>query len=404
MLYVIDSDIIQKIIDIHVSSHDIHDISQLKLLMKIFVEIINSEFNDVSVNDDNFLITYEKLIKSSFVQENKDAEYVLRYIAERYVEFYNEIDKLAIHSLVSWTIKPKEEGSEVIDLKKNKVIVSLDAKSMVRLSEKIDFQSKISLVVENPTDFKLYENFVSNFSPTRKSKINLNMVNGGGGAIASAMDGEISINKRLVVAITDSDKKNWETSSALYKSSSTAEKAVREAQKLNNKYSAMVAHVCILPVGEKENLFDPFEYIKVFENSDKIHQSTLKVLQELLFDFEKTNNECILSFLNFFDYKNGLSDTDINKINSNNPHFIQSLRDSSKKFENIFKREIILKGIGTDPVKRFFPVSKSGTFDYFDGKFRVDLLNQTSYIHRKRKELAKFLYSIGFSYFHGGSI
>ncbi|WP_273711728.1 hypothetical protein [Leuconostoc mesenteroides] len=391
MLYIIDNDILDKICDDKISGNDLE---KLDLLFGILEKIMLSKFNGVLVADNNFQNRYANLKKTNFIQTHKPASKVFYYIFENYQEIYNLIQQLPIKALITWQKNNTVQTAKQINLQDT---IQIDVDTFVSVSRKINFDDIISLTVENPTDYHLYQNFVCYFGPSFDKTLKyyrLNMANGGGGSIGYTMEGEIYINHRLTVAITDSDKSVSKSTDYL---GSTAKNAVRTAENLNSRMKATLTKVFILSVNEKENLFTPKEYESAFQNSSEGEKKTLNYLKNIEKELNKNKSPELESFLCTFDYKKGISELNYPVIVANN----QQVHEIANR-SNSLTRDLI--GLGDDPVKRFFPIQDSNHCNYYTGSFNIDILDVNSFIHSYRSKIAYFMYALGFGFYPMSSL
>lgn len=381
MLYVIDNDILDKIEDKELTEQDL---GKLNSLFNSLKEIVDSKFNGIFVADDDFQNRYVRLRQTDFIHNNVAAYNVLQYIFEVYQELYNMVQQLSVKTLITWRTNNLIQIPNEIDLCET---IQIDIDTFINVSKHLNFDDAVSLAVENPTDFQLYESFLNNFCPSFGFNLEyyrLNMVNGGGSTIGNTMEGEVRNNKRLTVALIDSDK-----SLSGEKLGSTAEGALRTSRKLNRSYSSAVTRVYLLEVKEKENLFSPSEYSLAFQSGSSEEKNTLKYLKIIENEINKEESQELKSFLNKFDYKKGI--TKIDDLSKVKEH--QKICDIARRHE---LSPNSLSGLGKDPVINFFPVEGSKHHDYYKGEFNLKIIDTKSFVHEYRLQIACFVYSLGF--------
>ncbi|WP_273711075.1 hypothetical protein [Leuconostoc mesenteroides] len=385
MLYIIDSDVLDKIRDDHINSNDI---TKLNSLFALLNDIVMSRFNEVSVDDNDFQNTIISINKSNFIQTNKVAKRVMTHIFNRYQEVFSLVDKLSIKTFITWQKVDVKIISSEVNLPEP---IKIDVDNFINTSNSIRFDDAISLAVENTNDFALYKNFVKYFSPSFDNNLSnffLNVVNGGGDTIGTVIESEVENNHRFTVAITDSDRTFGKKEDYI---GQTASKAISSSQKLNSMHLVPVSKVFVLNVNEKENLFSPVEYAKAFENGRQDKRRTLQWLSIIEKEILNKDDKDLQLFLNIFDYKKGIQSSTYTTIMEKNPEVDRVMIQWGNKTN-------FLTGLGRDPVKRFFPIQDEQQWDYSSGIFNYKIIDQTSFIHCYRVQIAFFLYSLGFGY------
>ncbi|WP_273752867.1 hypothetical protein [Leuconostoc mesenteroides] len=395
MLYCLDDDILNFYIN---DTSDSVTLQKLNKLFKKLSKILTTDYNEVFVQDNNFLITFEALQNTSFYKSKKEFYDVLTYIHSQYEFNYDTYNKLPYKTI--FTLKKPTTFNLSFENETNTEYIYINIDN---ISDFFDLSEKYSIVVENSKDYVFFETILKKYHSFKKFDSTLEFykvqsVAGGGSSTYRTIIQQLTKNKQLVLSIVDSD-----TRFCVDSIGSTAKKVDKYQRTLNEKYNYPVALNYKLKVREKENLIFPSEYKNAFKNGVN------KVLDSLV-DIEKcwlkTHDQTLFNFITRYSLKHGIK---IKEYNGHIPEYSEILRvygnlitskeitlfDSHppKTSEN---SEFITGGLGQDPIDILYG-NPSHEEDFFDAEIDDNILNDNDVTHSMRTELANLLYCTGFS-------
>ena len=313
------------------------------------IRIIESNNNCLLAQSNKILNLFKEINNNGYVSENMKK--AVHYCYNSFTTMYgikNSVNNIVI---ITSDICKKEDSRIYLSGKYIK-------------EHNLSLSSRIVLLTEDVSDCEFYESLCKKIINNRLN-VMFRHVSGGGTEINKNLSMSVVHNRDIVYAICDSDKYHPDDEVG-----DTAKKLMTVVNQLESQGYYYTGYE-VLEVSEKENLIKPTEYGKYLGNS-----IILKDLSDIEVD------EDVKYYLDFFDYKAGLTKSVYEKHPEFYNKLLNKLSIDTDKVEAMHGKEAIIKGLGRTCLKKW----NSECLDIGKSKFDENRLN-----------LAKNIFSWGVS-------